>query len=136
MPASSATKSAPIGVRHRRGLHVREAGLWLDPPARRQWALVSHAHSDHYARPDVTVCSPPTEALINAKYRYGVDEAIPLSDHAGHDELLQLVEQVRPRVVYTVHGYTTEFAADLRRRGIEAWSLVDNDQLELHLDRA
>ena len=32
-------------------------------------------------------------------------------------------------------GYTTEFAADLRRRGIEAWSLVDNDQLELHLDR-
>ncbi|MCE9520083.1 MAG: MBL fold metallo-hydrolase [Verrucomicrobia bacterium] len=72
----------------------------------------------------------------SAKYRYGVDEAFPLSDHADHDELLQLIEQVRPRVVYTVHGYTTEFAADLRRRVIEAWSLVDNDQLELQLERA
>ena len=71
----------------------------------------------------------------SAKYRYGVDEAFPLSDHADHDELLQLVEQVRPRVVYTVHGYTTEFAADLRRRGIEAWSLLNNDQLELQLER-
>lgn len=71
-----------------------------------------------------------------AKYRYGVDEVFPLSDHADHGELIQLVEQVRPRVVYTVHGYTTEFAADLRRRGIEAWSLVDNDQLELPLNRA
>ncbi len=70
----------------------------------------------------------------SAKYRYGVDEAFPLSDHADHDELLQLIDQVCPRVVYTVHGYTAEFAADLRRRGIEAWSLVDNDQLELRLE--
>jgi len=338
MPVSPATKFSRIRVRHRRGLHVPEAGLWLDSPARRPWALVSHAHGDHYARHDLTVCSRPTEALIlarygrpragelravefgepverknfsirlqpaghilgsamvhltrhddgatllytgdfklrasptcerakpvradtlvmettfglprfrfppreevaaavrrfvletlgaggvpvllgyslgkaqeilamldgigvpamahesivkmcavfsefgrrltepvpldperaaghvvvapphtaralrgsmpcrtallsgwalekGAKYRYGVDEAFPLSDHADHDELLQLVEQVRPRVVYTVHGYTTEFAADLRRRGVEAWSLVDDDQLELHLDR-
>lgn len=70
----------------------------------------------------------------SAKYRHGVDEAFPLSDHADHDELLQLIELVRPRVVYTVHGYTAEFAADLRRRGIEAWSLVDNNQLELLLE--
>lgn len=339
MPVSPSAKSSRIRVRHHRGLHVPEAGLWLDSPVRRSWALVSHAHSDHYARHDLTVCSRPTEALIlarygrpregglravefnnpierehfsvrlhpaghilgsamvhltrnedgatllytgdfklrasptcerampvpadtlvmettfglprfkfppreevtaavhrfvlktlgagsvpvllgyslgkaqeilamldgagvpamahdsivkmcavfnefgrapgkpvpldperaaghvvvapphavralrdsmrcrtallsgwalekGARYRWGVDEAFPLSDHADHDELLQLVERVRPRVVYTVHGYTTEFAADLRRRGIEAWSLVDDDQLELHLDRA
>lgn len=337
MPPAPAARPAPIGVRHLRGLHVPEAGLWLDPPTRRDWALVSHAHSDHFARHDLTVCSPPTKALIearygrpragelcavqfgepverknfsvrlqpaghilgsamvhltrrgdgatllytgdfklrdsptcerahplpadtlvmettfglprfkfppreeiaaavhrfvfdtisagrvpvllgyslgkaqeilallagigrpvmahdsilqmgavfrefgrqlpetvpldpaqaaghvvvappqtakalrakircrtallsgwaldkSAKYRYGVDEAFPLSDHADHEELIQLVERVRPRVVYTVHGYTTEFAADLRRRGIEAWSLVDHDQLELKLE--
>src|SRR5207249_4909472 len=69
----------------------------------------------------------------SAKYRFGVDEAFPLSDHADYDELLQCVEQVQPRVVNTVHGHTADFAADLRRRGIEAWSLVEDDQLELRL---
>jgi DNA ligase 1 len=331
-------RSTPgIGVRHHRGLHVAEAGLWLDPPSRRPRAVVTHAHSDHFARHELTICSPPTEALIatrygrpregllrslefgqplemedfsirlhpaghilgsamvhltrrddgatllytgdfklrespvceraepvaantlvmettfgrplfkfppreeitaavhrfvsetldsgsvpvllgyslgkaqeilalldgvgvpimahdsitrispvfrgfgralpahepldpacaaghvvvappqtakalrarmkcrmallsgwamekNAKYRYGVDEAFPLSDHADHAELLELVAQVRPRVVYTVHGHTAGFAAELRRLGIEAWSLVDSDQLELKLD--
>lgn len=329
--------SPGIGVRHGRGLQIPEADIWLDPPQRKQWALVSHAHSDHFARHEFTVCSPPTAALIHARYggsqkrmmhavefghvverekfsirlhpaghilgsamvhltrnqdgatllytgdfklrdsltceraepvradtlvmestfglprfkfppreeviaavhrfvfetlnvgrvpvllgyalgkaqeilalldgigvplmahesivkmgavyrefgrvlpkhellnperagghvviappqmakslgakmlcrtailsgwaleksaryRYGVDEAFPLSDHADYDELLQLIERVRPRVVYTVHGFTTEFAADLRRRGIEAWSLVGNDQLELRLE--
>ncbi len=66
-----------------------------------------------------------------AKYRYQVDEVFPLSDHADYTELLQTVEQVQPRRVLTVHGYTREFAADLRRRGYEAWALAQDDQLEL-----
>ncbi len=68
-----------------------------------------------------------------AKYRYRVDEMFPLSDHADYDELLETVAQVKPRRVYTVHGYTREFAADLRRMGHEAWSLERADQLELKL---
>ncbi len=68
-----------------------------------------------------------------AKYRYQVDEVFPLSDHADYPELLQTVEMVQPRRVLTVHGYTREFAADLRRRGYEAWALGQNDQLELSL---
>ncbi len=68
-----------------------------------------------------------------AKYRYQVDEVFPLSDHADHPELLRCVEEVRPRLVYTVHGYTSEFARDLRQRGWEAWSLVADDQMELRL---
>ncbi|WP_265595357.1 ATP-dependent DNA ligase [Verrucomicrobium sp. BvORR106] len=68
-----------------------------------------------------------------AKYRYQVDEVFPLSDHADYPELIQTVEQVQPRQVYTVHGYTSEFARDLRERGWEAWSLVSEDQLELTL---
>jgi DNA ligase-1 len=70
-----------------------------------------------------------------SKYRYQVDETFPLSDHADYPELLQTVEQVRPSRVYTVHGYTSEFASDLRARGWDAWSLVSDDQLELSLPR-
>ena len=66
-----------------------------------------------------------------AKFRYQVDEVFPLSDHADYPELLQTVELVKPRRVFTVHGYTREFAADLRRRGFDAWALGMTDQLEL-----
>ncbi len=69
-----------------------------------------------------------------AKYRYQVDEVFPLSDHADYPELVQTVELVQPRRVLTVHGYTREFAADLRRRGYEAWALGLSDQLELSIE--
>ncbi len=69
----------------------------------------------------------------SAKYRYGVDEVIPLSDHADYPDLLQFVDQVAPKETYTTHGYDADFAADLRRRGHAAWSLSGNDQLELTL---
>jgi len=65
-----------------------------------------------------------------AIHRYRVDAAFPLSDHAGYDDLLKYVDLVRPKRVLTLHGYASEFARDLRRRGIEAWSLVSPDQLE------
>ncbi|HRQ88769.1 MAG TPA: ATP-dependent DNA ligase, partial [Bacteroidia bacterium] len=71
-----------------------------------------------------------------ATYRYQVDEVFPLSDHADYGELLECVERVKPSLVYTVHGYTAEFARDLRARGYEAWSLVGDNQLELALDVA
>jgi Cft2 family RNA processing exonuclease len=69
----------------------------------------------------------------SAKYRYGCDAAFPLSDHADYDELLQAVELVQPSRVLTVHGFASEFAADLRRRGVEAWALTQENQLELQL---
>ena len=69
--------------------------------------------------------------LPGAVHRYGCDAAFPLSDHAGYDDLLEYVELVKPRRVLTLHGFAAEFAMDMRRRGIEAWSLVGPDQLEL-----
>lgn len=72
----------------------------------------------------------------SAKYRYRVDEVFPLSDHADYPDLLRLVEQVNPRRVLTTHGYCTEFAATLRARGVDAWSLHGGDQLELFQDSA
>ncbi|MDF1862378.1 MAG: ATP-dependent DNA ligase [Verrucomicrobiales bacterium] len=68
-----------------------------------------------------------------AKYRYQCDEVFPLSDHAGYDDLLGFVETVDPARVYTIHGYVDEFARDLRDRGIEAWPLRGETQLEFSL---
>jgi DNA ligase 1 len=66
----------------------------------------------------------------SARYRYQVDEVFPLSDHADHAELHAFVEAVNPQVVFTVHGFTREFAAELRSKGRTAWSLFTADQLE------
>lgn len=66
-----------------------------------------------------------------AKFRYQCDEVFPLSDHAGYDDLLAFVEAVAPTQVHTIHGFAAEFAADLRRRGYEAWPLAVETQMEL-----
>jgi DNA ligase-1 len=69
----------------------------------------------------------------NAIYRYQVDAAFPLSDHADYTDLLRYVELVQPKRVLTLHGFAAEFARDLRDRGIEAWALSQQNQLELTL---
>jgi len=67
----------------------------------------------------------------SAKFRYRCDEVFPLSDHADYDELLEMVERVNPSRVLTLHGYASEFAQDLRRRGLESWALTGGNQMEL-----
>jgi len=69
----------------------------------------------------------------NAVYRYQVDAAFPLSDHADYTDLLRYVELVQPQRVLTLHGFAAEFARDLRERGIEAWALSAQNQMELGL---
>ena len=68
-----------------------------------------------------------------AIYRFGTDVSIPLSDHADFNELKEAVNQVRPKRIITVHGFTREFASELRRLKYKAWSLQGYDQLELDL---
>ncbi len=69
-------------------------------------------------------------------YRYRCDAVFPLSDHADFPDLLRLVELVQPRIVHTVHGFAREFAATLRARGVEAWALGRDNQLDLPLASA
>ncbi|MGJ8695261.1 MAG: ATP-dependent DNA ligase [Verrucomicrobiaceae bacterium] len=66
-----------------------------------------------------------------ARYRYQVDCVFPLSDHADFPGLLEAVARVKPKTIYTLHGSTREFAAELRVRGYDAWSIYGDDQLEL-----
>jgi Cft2 family RNA processing exonuclease len=48
---------------------------------------------------------------------------IPLSDHADFGELLRYVDKVRPKKVWTTHGYAGELATALRHRGYDAHQL-------------
>jgi len=68
-----------------------------------------------------------------AVYRYQCDAAFPLSDHADYADLLRFVELVQPKRVLTVHGHVEEFARTLRGKGIEAWALGQDNQLEIAL---
>jgi DNA ligase 1 len=66
-------------------------------------------------------------------HRYQCDAAYPLSDHADYPDLINYVELIQPKRIFTVHGFTREFAKDLRQRGFEAWSLGQDNQLEFAL---
>ena len=52
----------------------------------------------------------------NAIYRYQVDAAFPLSDHADYDDLLRYVDLVQPKRVLTLH------AAAANRSSSSVWS--------------
>jgi DNA ligase-1 len=71
----------------------------------------------------------------NAVYRYQVDAAFPLSDHADYNDLVRYVELVQPKRVLTLHGFAAEFARDLRHRGVEAWALNEENQMEFGLGK-
>ncbi len=66
-----------------------------------------------------------------AIYRFRCDAAIPLSDHAGYEDLLEYAERVQPGRVFTVHGFAADLARALRSRGFNAYALAQPDQLSL-----
>src|SRR5690606_5239979 len=43
------------------------------------------------------------------------------------------VERVKPKKVLTLHGFAEDFARTLRERGIEAWAIGRDNQLDLLL---
>jgi len=58
-----------------------------------------------------------------------VDEAFPLSDHCGFDELMEFVRRCSPKKVFTTHGFAKELAMHIRRDlGIDAQPLVSRQR--------
>ncbi|MEY3275744.1 MAG: hypothetical protein RL153_1010 [Verrucomicrobiota bacterium] len=70
------------------------------------------------------------------RFRYQADAAFPLSDHADFPDLMEMVRQVAPRRVLTLHGFAAEFASHLRQEGFDAWALNSLEQLELSIATA
>lgn len=58
----------------------------------------------------------------SAKYRLRVDHALPLSDHADYDQLIEAVRRVEPREIYCTHG-PPGFADHLCDLGFNAYPL-------------
>ena len=55
------------------------------------------------ARP-VTIGVTGWAMEMRARFRLGVDYAIPLSDHADYEELIECIARVEPAVIYCTHG--------------------------------
>jgi DNA ligase 1 len=68
------------------------------------------------------------------RYRYQCDAAFPLSDHADFPALLEFVQMVQPKHVYTLHGFAADFAQTLRAHGFAATALSEGEQMVLGLD--
>lgn len=65
-----------IPVVHSGGIHVPTLDLWMDPYTPREFAFVSHAHSDHTGKHRETVLSSGTSRLMRARIGSGGHEYI------------------------------------------------------------
>ena len=107
-----------------RALDLRERGVLLAPPYVARTGFVTR-----FSNP-CRIVMTGWGLMKNAIYRYGVDHALPLSDHADFGELLELIERVRPKKVFTHHGYR-EFVDELLKRGIDAELARPDEQMML-----
>lgn len=62
--------------------------------------------------------------------KYQFHHAIPFSDHADFDDLVVFVQKVRPKKVYTTHGFE-DFSRHLSQLGFKSEVLKPNRQLKL-----
>ncbi len=110
----------------------------LDPKAYAGHVVIAPPMMNHlepltWVHPKRTAVATGWAMDQGAIYRNKCDAAFPLSDHADFPDLLALVDRVRPKVVYTLHGFAKEFAATLRARGTEAWAIGQQNQMDLTL---
>jgi Cft2 family RNA processing exonuclease len=112
-------------------LPLEERGVIVAPPqVARSGFVQGFDDPANHARGCCTIMCSGWALLKGAQYRYGVDRVVPLSDHADFDELLELVDIVQPKRIYTLHGYP-DFADHLRSRGLDARLAKPDPQLGL-----
>jgi putative mRNA 3-end processing factor len=64
------------------------------------------------------------------KYQSRVDHALPLSDHADFDQLLETAERVGAAEIYCTHG-PPEFVGHLRAAGFNAYPITGRFQMRM-----
>jgi Cft2 family RNA processing exonuclease len=113
-----------VDFKGKKTLPLEERGVLVAPPS-----VARSGFIDHFDKKVTIMCSG-WSLLKGAKFRFGVDHALPISDHADFDELLEMVERVNPKKVLTLHGYE-QFVDTLRGRGINADLARPDPQLRL-----
>jgi Cft2 family RNA processing exonuclease len=107
--------------------------------------LGAYAEYPGYAQPGFVIVTPPAfHRNVNlprvskplnialtgwaiddgARRRFGADIALPLSDHADYDDLLDAIERVGASKIFCTHG-PDKFVDHLRERGLPAFRLAD-----------
>jgi DNA ligase 1 len=71
-----------VVVNYQRGLHLPQAGIWLDPRDARDLAFVSHAHSDHIGFHKQILCTSVTARLMQLRLGLSPDifETLPFGE--------------------------------------------------------
>ena len=105
-------------------LPLEERGVLVAPPQ-----VARSLFSQQFER-SLTIMLSGWALLKGAEFRYGVDHVLPISDHCDFDELLELIERVRPKKVLTLHGFANT-PDILRARGIDAELAKPDPQLKL-----
>jgi putative mRNA 3-end processing factor len=116
------------------GVDLGDFGLFDGRPLNGQAVVTLPRGSRNFRLPGlgktVSIAVTGWAADSRAKYRLGVDHALPLSDHADYDQLVEAVRRVEPREVYCTHG-PAEFADHLRDLGFNAYPLFPPPQRRL-----
>jgi Cft2 family RNA processing exonuclease len=97
-----------------RQLDLRERGVLVAPPNVARTPFVTR-----FKNP-VTIVGTGWAVLKNAQFRYGVDHAVPFSDHADFGQLMETIERVSPKRIFLHHGYTQQFRDHLVKLGMDA----------------
>jgi len=107
----------PIGDVKRYEAGAIEGTVLIAPPHIRNSRMITNIKNSHISV--ITGWALDT----SCKYRYQVDAAFPISDHADFDELNAFVDVMKERGVkqfLLTHGFVKEFCSHLRGRGIAA----------------
>lgn len=104
---------------------VKEPFLMICPPSVRNSNLIRY-----WKKKGMRIAMVSGWSIESSfKYRMGVDEAFPISDHADFEELMAFVKACNPSLVFTHHGFSVEMASEIRRLlGIEAHPLIRNQK--------
>jgi putative mRNA 3-end processing factor len=114
---------APVVARFERKVGPREVLLW--PPEGREAPLLGVLDAPVFAFVSGFSVDPETRALMRA------DVGIPLSNQSGYPDLIGYIEATGAREVAVTRGFSEALAADLRRRGLDAYALGPPHQMEL-----
>ena len=124
-------------IHTRHGVKLKEGTVFdpakdLDNLPQGPWTLISPMSSgrsrvmSHLKRKHGAVLVAFSGWALGGGYSrsLAVDRAFPLSDHCDYPELMKLVQDISPEMVYTTHGFATGFASDLRRVGFSARTIA------------